>query len=212
MRNTKILAALAALVGTIPAFGFTGLSPRAEAGQTIDLAKAIDTLQSSARVTAKATLTTDYGTGFEGLNTTEDYSIDRIYGTIAEDGSATRAVRDLAAANPITYYEGENHNVWTDYLLPDNTVALLGLAFGYPKVINEIKPRLPREAVFMENEYRDPAPGVIERYDETMREYYSTRTHSKKTCGWSEQLEEIINREKRAYLLQHIKRRGWLEK
>ncbi len=124
MRNTKILAALAALVGTIPAFGFTGLSPRAEASQTIDLAKAIDTLQSSARVTAQATLTTDYGTGFEGLNTTEDYSIDRIYGTIAgEDGSATRAVRDLAAANPITYYEGENHNVWTDYLLPNNTVA-----------------------------------------------------------------------------------------
>lgn len=96
--------------------------------------------------------------------------------------------------------------------LPDNTAALLGLAFGYPKVINEIKPRLPREAVFMENEYRDPAPGVIDRYDETMREYYSTRTHSKKACGWSEQLEEIINREKRAYLLEHLKRRGWLEK
>ena len=96
--------------------------------------------------------------------------------------------------------------------LPANTVPLLGLAFGYPAEKHEVKPRLPKSVVFMENFYKEPDMEAIRQYDETMRNYYAQRTGTKRSGCWSERLEEIINREKRANLLTYLKQNGWLEK
>lgn len=96
--------------------------------------------------------------------------------------------------------------------LPANTVPLLGLAFGYPAEKHEVKPRLPKSVVFMENSYKEPDMEAIRQYDETMRNYYAQRTGTKRSGCWSERLEEIINREKRANLLTYLKQNGWLEK
>lgn len=96
--------------------------------------------------------------------------------------------------------------------LPANTVPLLGLAFGYPAEKHEVKPRLPKSVVFMENSYKEPDMEAIRQYDETMRNYYAQRTGTKRSGCWSERLKEIINREKRANLLTYLKQNGWLEK
>ena len=96
--------------------------------------------------------------------------------------------------------------------MPANTVPLMGLAFGYPAEKHEIKPRLPKSVVFMENAYREPDPQVIKEYDELMADYYASRSGTKRSGCWSERLEEIINREKRANLLGYLKKNGWLEK
>lgn len=96
--------------------------------------------------------------------------------------------------------------------LPANTVPLLGLAFGYPAEKHEVKPRLPKSVVFMENSYKEPDMETVRQYDETMRNYYAQRTGTKRSGCWSERLEEIINREKRANLLTYLRQNGWLEK
>lgn len=96
--------------------------------------------------------------------------------------------------------------------LPANTVPLLGLAFGYPAEKHEVKPRLPKSVVFMENSYKEPDMETIRQYDETMQNYYAQRTGTKRSGCWSERLEEIINREKRANLLTYLRQNGWLEK
>ena len=96
--------------------------------------------------------------------------------------------------------------------MPANTVPLMGLAFGYPAEKHEIKPSLPKSVVFMENAYREPDPQVIKEYDELMADYYASRSGTKRSGCWSERLEEIINREKRANLLGYLKKNGWLEK
>lgn len=125
MRMRKLLLTLA----IIPALGFApGVKRAADAESddtlVVDLQAAISQLRTSVQVTGTATLTTDFGVDYETYNTSETSSIDMIYGSIEEeDGTLTRAVRDLTAENSITYYEGENNTVWTDYLLHDNTVS-----------------------------------------------------------------------------------------
>lgn len=96
--------------------------------------------------------------------------------------------------------------------LPKHTLPLVGLAFGYPKYRNEIKPRLPSSVIFMENRYVEPDRELLKSYDEQMSQYYLTRTRNAKKAYWSEQLNHIINRESRAYLLEFLKSKGWLLK
>ena len=123
MKNTKMTAGLAALLAAVPAFGFASSKAPLEATH-IDIVEAIKALRGSARVAGDALLHTEYeDPAYAVLSYDAEYYFDRVYGTIDDgNGKTTKAVRDMAASNPVTYYKGENNNVWTDYLMPDNTV------------------------------------------------------------------------------------------
>jgi hypothetical protein len=68
--------------------------------------------------------------------------------------------------------------------LPDLVFPLFGLTLGVPAAgaVNEVKPRLPVEAVLHENGY-DAAKydELLPAYDATMADYYASRTSGAKT-------------------------------
>lgn len=138
MKNYKFLVGLTALLSSFPLYGFTAPVARA---QTIDVSKVLDALRSTVRVSGNAEVYTDYGE-YTQLSNTEEYSIDTIYGFIEnEGGTKTYAAVDMSLDNPRTYYEGTNHNVWTDYLMPDNTVSSEEVKFyGMPQTFARTYP------------------------------------------------------------------------
>ena len=93
--------------------------------------------------------------------------------------------------------------------LPENVIPVLGLAFGHPAFRNELKPRLPREALLCENTYREPDPALLENYDRELARYYETRSRNPKEDSWKAGIERILLRERRPFLLAYLQKKGF---
>ena len=96
--------------------------------------------------------------------------------------------------------------------LPEDTIPLLGLAFGHPAVRNELKPRLPAENTFMEEVYREPDPELLAAYNEEMREYYGSRSSAAKDTDWVATLKPVLLKERRPFILDYIRKMGFAKR
>lgn len=96
--------------------------------------------------------------------------------------------------------------------LPQNVFPVVGLAFGYPAEKNELKPRLPLEVTVMENSYREPDPVVMAAYDAVSRAYYKNRTAGSKDVSWAETLPAILGKERRPFVLEFLRKKGWAQR
>ncbi|GIO22377.1 oxygen-insensitive NADPH nitroreductase [Oceanobacillus sp. J11TS1] len=76
--------------------------------------------------------------------------------------------------------------------LPSHVVPLFGLAIGYPKEIPDIKPRLPLAAMYHVNQYIpfEKQKHFIQEYDQTMQDYYKSRSSNNKQETWTEQINK----------------------
>lgn len=68
--------------------------------------------------------------------------------------------------------------------LPDYTYPVFCIALGKPLYTNEVKPRLPYEAVVFDEEYKVQGEDVIKAYDAVQTDYAGSR----QTELWSERL------------------------
>ncbi len=102
--------------------------------------------------------------------------------------------------------------------LPDHVYPVFGLCIGVPAQDPEVKPRLPiglvlREEVYGEGRGPDEAEAAeragIADYDETMRQYYRTRTGGKKESSWSEEMARLMDGERRPHMRQFLADRGF---
>lgn len=94
--------------------------------------------------------------------------------------------------------------------LPDHVYPVFGLCIGVPAQDPEVKPRLPLDAVLMEEVYRDDdAPAHIEAYDETMRGYYRSRSGGTKESCWSEEMAALVGTERRPHMRAFLAERGF---
>lgn len=93
--------------------------------------------------------------------------------------------------------------------LPDHVFPLFGIAFGHPAHRNEVKPRLPASVTFMENEYREPDPKELAEYDQTVRNYYASRSSNAKSSAWSDTVASYMIKERRPYILKFLQEKGW---
>jgi nitroreductase len=92
--------------------------------------------------------------------------------------------------------------------LPELTYPVFGLCLGYPAQDPEVKPRLPLEVILKQDRYNDDGDAeVIREYDESVREYYRTRTGNNKQQGWSEQMSDRLVKESRPFMLNFLKSR-----
>lgn len=82
---------------------------------------------------------------------------------------------------------------WLD--LPDFVIPLAGLAVGVPDELPEQKPRLPRSAVFFENQYNRDLKSQVEQYDREVEEYYSARTNNKRKVSWSGKFISMLEKD-----------------
>ena len=74
--------------------------------------------------------------------------------------------------------------------LPKLVFPVLGIGFGYPKEEPQLKPRMPMELKFFENEYKilPSYKEAIKEYDEEMTNYYDLRENGKRSDIFSEQV------------------------
>ncbi|MBD7907435.1 oxygen-insensitive NADPH nitroreductase [Sporosarcina gallistercoris] len=94
--------------------------------------------------------------------------------------------------------------------LPDGVVPLFGMTIGVPAKVNEVKPRLPVDAVLHENMYdASNYEEVLRGYDATMATYYETRSSNQKIAGWTEQMADFLESPQRPYMKEFLRDRGF---
>jgi nitroreductase len=93
--------------------------------------------------------------------------------------------------------------------LPESVYPVFGMCLGHPDQNPEVKPRLPLDAVLMEDRYQDPAAPVIEAYDQELRQYYRTRTGGQKDSCWSEEMKALVGKESRPHMRGFLAGRGF---
>jgi len=94
--------------------------------------------------------------------------------------------------------------------LPDNVYPVFGLCIGYPEQDPEVKPRLPLDAVLMQEQYDASVLGPgISAYDEHIRAYYRSRTGGKKDSCWSEEMRALVGKESRPHMRSFLQSKGF---
>ncbi|MBD3896509.1 oxygen-insensitive NADPH nitroreductase [Halomonas sp. ML-15] len=92
--------------------------------------------------------------------------------------------------------------------LPDHVYPVFGLCLGYPAQDPDVKPRLPVEAVLMENSYREERAPVA-AFDATMQTYYSERSGGNKDTDWSRNLTPLFDTKLRPHMRDFLVKRGF---
>lgn len=96
--------------------------------------------------------------------------------------------------------------------LPNYVIPLFGMTVGVPARQNEVKPRLPLEAVVHENRYDETKyESLLKEYDETMREYYRRRTRNKKDLTWTKSMADFVSVERRKHMKEFVQSKGFLQ-
>src|SRR5690625_4456728 len=95
--------------------------------------------------------------------------------------------------------------------LPEYVIPLFAMTVGVPTKKNEVKPRLPLEAVvhvdgYNEEKYDD----LLKEYDETYNNYIKARTNNKKDITWTESMADFWSKPRRAHLKDFIQSKGYL--
>lgn len=90
---------------------------------------------------------------------------------------------------------------------PEYVIPLFGMAVGYPDQETDLKPRLPLQNVYMENEYQQDQ-GLFEKqlqdYNKTTSEYYRERTGGKRADSWTGQMAKMLGRKTRMYMKEFV--------
>ena len=99
--------------------------------------------------------------------------------------------------------------------LPEYTFPAVGLAVGWPNQEPQLKPRLPKDIMYMENHYQvleNPLKN-IESYDEEITGYYDTRDLNHRVDRFSKQVADKMESlpPKRLALLEVIQQQGFLK-
>lgn len=94
---------------------------------------------------------------------------------------------------------------------PDHVIPLFGMAVGYPDQDTDVKPRLPLEHVYMENEYqqdRELFEKQLRDYNTTTSEYYRERTGGKREDTWTDQMAKMLGRKSRMYMKEFVEKQN----
>jgi FMN reductase (NADPH) len=95
--------------------------------------------------------------------------------------------------------------------LPDKVYPVFGMCLGYPDQDPGKKPRLPREAIYFENEYQgfEKVEAYINTYDQTMKQYYLDRTNGNRSDTWSEMMASMLRHPRRAHMKSFLHSKGF---
>src|SRR5699024_1497303 len=98
----------------------------------------------------------------------------------------------------ICYIGGIRNNIEqvSDLLeLPHYVTPLFAMTIGVPERRNEVKPRLPVEAVLHENTYDEQKyESLLSEYDDIMNEYYNQRSSNRKDATWTNDMARFLRR------------------
>ena len=94
--------------------------------------------------------------------------------------------------------------------LPKGVYPVFGLCLGYPDQDPEVKPRLPVPVVVKQDVYNEEGDQEsIADYDESIREYYRTRTGGGHGISWSEQVATLLSEKSRPHMREFLDGQGF---
>ncbi|MFE0561818.1 oxygen-insensitive NADPH nitroreductase [Priestia megaterium] len=94
--------------------------------------------------------------------------------------------------------------------LPDKVFPLFGLCLGAPTEKNEVKPRLPLDAIVHENQYDvGKYDGLLEEYDQTLKTYYQQRSSNNKQTTWTESMADFMKTKRRMHMREFVESKGF---
>lgn len=94
--------------------------------------------------------------------------------------------------------------------LPDGVFPVYGLTVGVPAEKNEVKPRLPVEAILHENRYDEEKYGtILPEYDETIQSYYGSRSSNQKSETWTAQMASFLRKPRRPHIREFLVKKGF---
>lgn len=102
--------------------------------------------------------------------------------------------------------------------LPKYVIPLVGLCIGYPAEEKaQLKTRLPKEVVMHHNKYEEFSLEDIEDYDQEMKKYYENRPirapfTAKKVKGWSDHIDDHLERSIQPNMLSYLNKQGYAVK
>ncbi|MGY3572159.1 oxygen-insensitive NADPH nitroreductase [Vibrio paucivorans] len=92
--------------------------------------------------------------------------------------------------------------------LPKYTAVLFGMCLGHPAQDPQRKPRLSPQVIMHENSYQPLDINKVEEYDQTMMDYYASRSSNQKQSTWSEQITTKLSGESRPHMLGYLNDKG----
>ncbi|MBD1558070.1 oxygen-insensitive NADPH nitroreductase [Vibrio sp. S9_S30] len=92
--------------------------------------------------------------------------------------------------------------------LPPHTAVLFGMCLGHPDQNPEVKPRLSPGVIVHENTYQPLDKNKVREYDQTMLQYYSSRSGNNKNVTWSEQITGKLSEESRPHIKGYLNGKG----
>ncbi|KRG11008.1 oxygen-insensitive NADPH nitroreductase [Staphylococcus sp. NAM3COL9] len=101
--------------------------------------------------------------------------------------------------------------------LPEHTFPLFGMALGIPEDGEDgsPKPRLPFDHVFHRDRYnsdKDEQKESLQIYDQTISDYYKSRTNGERSETWSNQIASFMSAKQRLNMLDQLNRSGFIRK
>ncbi|PAE93986.1 oxygen-insensitive NADPH nitroreductase [Shouchella clausii] len=102
--------------------------------------------------------------------------------------------------------------------LPKFVIPLVGLCLGSPAGDKpERKPRLPQSMVLLENQYQPLDKEKLAIYDEAMLKYYERRPIKapftvKKVKGWSDHIQDHLQRSIHPQMMNYLNKQGYAKK
>lgn len=94
--------------------------------------------------------------------------------------------------------------------LPQHTIPVLGLAFGWPAHKNACKPRLPRSVTVMRDRYCEADRKELADYNAQLAHYFASRSSNAKTSDFAKEVATIMGKERRPFVDDVVRDYGWL--
>lgn len=94
--------------------------------------------------------------------------------------------------------------------LPKHVYPVFGMCLGYPAQDPEVKPRLPVASILKQDVYSDADDETqVAAYDQTIREYYQSRTGGNKDSVWSEEMKGMFGQKLRPHMREFLTQQGF---
>ncbi|APX73375.1 NADPH-dependent oxidoreductase [Companilactobacillus allii] len=145
-----------------------------------------------------------------GLDVTQ--TIEGLDATLAGTIDATLAAQNMVIAAEsmglgVCFIGGVRDNIEevSELLnIPDHVFPVYGLVIGHPKdKLNDIKPRLPFEAVYHKNQYADKID-IVRSYNIKTNEYYNKRYGKKTDRNWARTAVNSLIKLPRSFMKSYL--------
>lgn len=92
--------------------------------------------------------------------------------------------------------------------IPDHVYPVFGMCLGYPDQQPEQKPRLPVEAILMENYYNEDS-AYLAQYNEICSSYYQNRSNNSRHDRWTRQIADMMSAPARPHMKSFLEKKGF---